>query len=230
MKRFLVLALIALTILPGCSSMSNAGKGTLIGTGAGAALGTAVGAIFGGQKGAAVGAAIGTAVGAGTGAVIGDVMDRKAKELAELEALENAKIETVTDNNGLEAIKVTFDSGILFNTNSSTLSAASKEALSAFAGEMQDLPDTDITVYGHTDNTGTAEVNERISKQRAEAVSKHLQTKGIAATRIITEGKSFNEPVADNATAEGRAQNRRVEVFITAGEKMVEAANNGELK
>lgn len=230
MKRIIGITLIALTILPGCSSMSNAGKGALIGTGAGAALGTAVGALIGGQKGAGIGAAIGTAVGAGSGAVIGDVMDRKAKELAELEALENAKIETVTDNNGLEAIKVTFDSGILFNTNSSTLSAASKEALSAFAGEMQDLPDTDITVYGHTDNTGTAEVNERISKQRAEAVSKHLQTKGIAATRIITEGKSFNEPVADNATAEGRAQNRRVEVFITAGEKMVEAANNGELK
>lgn len=227
MKRFLVLALIALTILPGCSSMSNAGKGTLIGTGAGAALGTAVGAIFGGQKGAAVGAAIGTAVGAGTGAVIGDVMDRKAKELAELE---NAKVETVTDNNGLEAIKVTFDSGILFNTNSSTLSATAKESLTKFAEEMKDLPDTDITVYGHTDNTGTAAVNERVSKQRADAVSSHLQSKGIAASRITAEGKSFNEPVADNGTAEGRAQNRRVEVFITAGEKMVEAANNGELK
>lgn len=227
MKRFLVLALIALTILPGCSSMSNAGKGTLIGTGAGAALGTAVGAIFGGQKGAAVGAAIGTAVGAGTGAVIGDVMDRKAKELAELE---NAKVETVTDNNGLEAIKVTFDSGILFNTNSSTLSSTAKESLTKFAEEMKDLPDTDITVYGHTDNTGTAAVNERVSKQRADAVSSHLQSKGIAASRITAEGKSFNEPVADNGTAEGRAQNRRVEVFITAGEKMVEAANNGELK
>lgn len=227
MKRFLVLALIALTILPGCSSMSNAGKGTLIGTGAGAALGTAVGAIFGGSKGAAVGAAIGTAVGAGTGAVIGDVMDRKAKELAELE---NAKVETVTDNNGLEAIKVTFDSGILFNTNSSTLSAAAKQSLTEFAEQMKDLPDTDITVYGHTDNTGTAAVNEKVSKQRADAVSSHLQSKGIAASRITAEGKSFNEPVADNGTAEGRAQNRRVEVFITAGEKMVQAANNGELK
>lgn len=227
MKRFLVLSLIALAVLPGCSSMSNAGKGALIGTGAGAALGTAVGAIIGGQKGAAVGAAIGTAVGAGSGAVIGDVMDRKAKELAELE---NAKVETVTDNNGLEAIKVTFDSGILFNTNSSTLSAAAKQSLTEFAEQMKDLPDTDITVYGHTDNTGTAAVNERISKQRADAVSSHLQTKGIAASRITTEGKSFNEPVADNGTAEGRAQNRRVEVFITAGEKMVEAANNGELK
>ena len=223
---FLCAAMVALT--PGCASMSKLAEGSLVGGGIGATVGAGVGAIAGKDgKATAIGAAIGTAVGAGVGAIIGKKMDKKAAELAAIEA---AQVETVEDANGLEAIKVTFDSGILFNTNSSTLSAASKEALSAFAGEMQDLPDTDITVYGHTDNTGTAEVNERISKQRAEAVSKHLQTKGIAATRIITEGKSFNEPVADNATAEGRAQNRRVEVFITAGEKMVEAANNGELK
>lgn len=227
MKRILSISLIGLLVFSGCSTMSKTGKGALIGTGAGAALGAGIGAIFGGEKGAGVGAAIGTALGAGSGAVIGNVMDRKAKEL---EALENASVETVTDANGLEAIKLTFDSGILFDTNSSTLSDASKATLKDFTEQIKDLPDTDITVYGHTDNTGTAAVNERISQQRADSVSKYLQANGIAASRITAEGKSFNIPVADNSTAEGRALNRRVELFVTAGEKMIEAANNGDLK
>lgn len=214
-------------IFTSCGNMSNLGKGSLIGTGAGAALGAGVGALIGGQKGAAIGAAIGTAVGAGTGAVIGDVMDRKAKELEE--AL-NANVETVTDVNGLTAVKVTFDNGILFDTNKSTLSADAKTQLKTFAQQMQDLPDTQITVYGHTDNTGTAEVNERISKQRADAVTAQLTANGIDKARIVSEGKSFNEPVASNDTAEGRAQNRRVEVYISANADMVKAAEEGTLK
>ena len=95
---------------------------------------------------------------------------------------------------------------------------------------MKDLTDTDITIYGHTDNTGSAEVNERLSLQRANAVSAELQADGIAKSRITTEGKSFTMPVADNSTAEGRAQNRRVEVFISANQNMIAAAENGELK
>ena len=95
---------------------------------------------------------------------------------------------------------------------------------------MQDLPDTQITVYGHTDNTGTAEVNERISKQRADAVTAQLTANGIDKARIVSEGKSFNEPVASNDTAEGRAQNRRVEVYISANADMVKAAEEGTLK
>ncbi|MBQ0127975.1 MAG: OmpA family protein [Bacteroidales bacterium] len=227
MKRFLTLALCGLVIFTSCGNMSNLGKGALIGTGAGAALGAGVGAIFGGQKGAAIGAAIGTAVGAGTGAVIGDVMDRKAKELEE--ALD-ASVETVTDANGLEAIKVTFDNGILFDTNKSNLSASAKSELKTFAQQMSDLPDTQITVYGHTDNTGTAAVNEKISKQRADAVTAQLMANGIDKGRIVSEGKSFNEPVATNDTAEGRAQNRRVEVYISANADMVKAAEEGKLK
>ena len=221
MKRFLTFALCGLMIFTSCGNMSNLGKGSLIGTGAGAALGAGVGALIGGQKGAAIGAAIGTAVGAGTGAVIGDVMDRKAKELEE--ALD-ANVETVTDVNGLTAVKVTFDNGILFDTNKSTLSADAKTQLKTFAQQMQDLPDTQITVYGHTDNTGTAAVNERVSQNRADAVSAFLPANGIDKARIVSEGKSFNEPVASNDTAEGRAQNRRVEVYITANENMIKEA------
>lgn len=202
--------------------MSNLAKDALIGTGSGAAVGAGVGALIGKDgKSAAIGAAIGTAVGATAGAIIGKKMDKKAEELAALEA---ATVETVEDANGLEAIKVTFDSGILFATNKANLSDASKNNLSKFAAQMVDLPETDITIYGHTDNTGTAAVNEKLSLQRAQSVADYLKVCGINGTRMTVEGKSFNEPVASNDTAEGRAQNRRVEVYITANENMIKEA------
>lgn len=228
MKKYIAMALCALILIPGCGTMSNTAKDSLIGAGGGAALGALVGGLIGKDaKGAAIGAAIGTAVGGGTGALIGKKMDKKAAELA---ALENAQVETVTDNNGLEAIKVTFNSGILFPTNGTTLSAASQTELKNFAAKMADMTDTDIAVFGHTDNTGTAAVNERISVQRAESVAAYLQKCGIAASRIKSAGLSYNDPVADNATAEGRAQNRRVEIFISANENMIKAAENGTLQ
>ena len=227
MKKFVLMFLCGTMIFSGCG-MSNTGKGSLIGSGAGAAIGAGLGYLIGKDgKGAAIGAAIGTAVGGGTGAIIGNKMDKKAEELA---ALENAQVETVEDVNGLKAIKVTFDSGILFDFNKATLKADAKKNLDKFAAEMSDMPDTDITVLGHTDNVGTAEANQKVSDNRANAVSNYLQGKGIAKERIIAEGHSFNDPVADNSTAEGRAQNRRVEIYISANENMIKAAENGTLQ
>ena len=221
------MAMVALVLLPGCGTLSQTAKGTAIGSGSGAALGAIIGSIISKDaKGAAIGAAIGTAVGAGTGALIGNKMDKKAEELA---ALENAQVETITDKNGLAGIKVTFNSGILFPLNGIQLSDASRKELKEFAQKMSDLQDTDITIYGHTDNTGTAEVNERISRQRAEAVQSYLQSCGIASGRLSSQGLSYTDPVADNATAEGRAQNRRVEIYISANENMIKAAENGTL-
>lgn len=226
MKKFLVIVMCALLVamVPSCSSMNNTGKGALVGAGGGAALGAAIGAIAGKGKGAAIGAAIGGAVGAGTGTLIGKRMDKKAAELEA--ALKNAQVETVTDVNGLEAIKVTFDSGILFPTNGTSLSESSKVQLKEFANKMADMTDTDITIYGHTDNTGTAEVNERISNQRAASVQNYLKSLGIASSRMKAEGKSFNEPIADNSTVEGRAQNRRVEIYVSANENMIKKAES----
>ncbi|MBS7317803.1 MAG: OmpA family protein [Bacteroidales bacterium] len=227
MKKFICMAMVALVLLPGCGTLSQTAKGTAIGSGSGAALGAIIGSIISKDaKGAAIGAAIGTAVGAGTGALIGNKMDKKAEELA---ALENAQVETITDKNGLAGIKVTFNSGILFPLNGIQLSDASRKELKEFAQKMSDLQDTDITIYGHTDNTGTAEVNERISRQRAEAVQSYLQSCGIASGRLSSQGLSYTDPVADNATAEGRAQNRRVEIYISANENMIKAAENGTL-
>lgn len=223
----IVCTLSASMILAGCSSMSNTAKGGIIGGTSGAAVGAGVGALIGKGKGAAIGAAIGATVGTTAGVLIGKKMDKKKAELAAIEA---AKVEDATDVNGLQAIKVTFDSGILFATNSSTLSSEAKASLSKFAQSISgDMTDTNITIYGHTDNTGSASVNERISLQRAQSVASYLESRGIKASRIHSEGKSFNDPVADNDTAEGRAKNRRVEVYVTANENMIKAAENGNL-
>ena len=160
-------------------------------------------------------------IGGGAGAVIGNRMDKKAEELAALEA---AKVETITDVNGLEGIKVTFDSGILFGFNSSKLSDESKETLTKFATAMKDMEQTDITIYGHTDNVGSEEANQKVSAKRADAVAEYLKKCGMSKDRLITKGMSFSMPVASNDTEEGRAQNRRVEIYITANQEMVKEA------
>ena len=201
------------SVFTGCASWSNTGKGAAIGAGSGAALGAGIGALAGKGKGAAIGAAVGAAVGSGTGALIGRRMDKQKKEL---EAIEGAKVESVQDVNNLQAIKVTFDNG-------------SREALTKFATSLKNSPDTDVTIYGHTDNTGTRAVNERISKERADAVANFLVGQGISRSRLTTEGLAFDQPVADNSTAEGRAQNRRVEIYITANADMIKKAESGQL-
>ena len=213
----------------GCNSMTNTGKGALIGGGGGAGLGAGLGALIGGGKGAGIGAAIGAAVGAGAGTLIGNKMDRQKKEL-EQQLANQAKVEQTTDQNGLAAIKVTFDGGILFPTNGTALNASAKAALDKFAISLLQNPDTDVTVFGHTDSTGTLAVNERISLERAQAVRNYLETKGIASNRFLkVEGKAYTEPVASNDTAEGRAANRRVEVYISAGQAMIRQAQEGAL-
>lgn len=229
MKNLKVITAIILSsiIINGCGTMNNATKGGLIGGAGGAALGAGIGALAGQGKGAAIGAAIGGAVGAGAGVLIGHKMD---KQKAELEKIEGAKVETVTDANNLKGIKVTFDNGILFATGKSELNTTSRNALLKFAESLKNTPETDITIYGHTDNTGTREFNVRLSLQRAVAVAGFLNTNGIEMKRMTTEGKAWDMPVADNSTIEGRAMNRRVEIYITANETMIKEAEQGSLK
>jgi len=227
-KSTIAIFLCALTIFSSCGSMTQTQKSGLVGSGAGAAVGAALGALIGKDaKGAAIGATIGTAVGGTTGVIIGNKMQKKADELA---ALENATVETVTDANDLTAIKVTFDSGILFATGKSNLSSEAKTALKNFATTMSDLPDTDIAIWGHTDNTGSDAINEKLSLERANAVENYLKSCGISTSRMTAEGKSYSLPVASNDTEAGRAQNRRVEVYVYANEDMIKAAEEGTLK
>lgn len=208
-------------LLSSCGSMTNLGKGAAIGGAGGSAVGAGVGALIGGGKGAGIGAAIGAAVGAGAGMLIGKKMDDQAKQLREIE---NAKVEEATDQNGLKAIRVTFDGGILFPTNGTTLSSAARTDLSQFATSLIQNPETNVQVYGYTDNTGGMEVNQRVSTGRADAVRSYLVSGGVAADRISAVGLPMQNYIASNETAAGRAQNRRVEIFISANEQMIKQA------
>ena len=136
----------------------------------------------------------------------------------------------MTDVNNLTAIKVTFDSGILFDFNKSNLSASAKNSLSQFAASLQNNPQTDVQIYGHTDNVGTRAANEKVSTQRAEEVRKYLVNSGVSNSRLTSQGLAYDYPVASNDTEAGRAQNRRVEIYISANDAMIKAAEAGTLK
>ena len=198
---------------------SRTAKGGAIGAGAGGAVGAVIGNRMGNT---AAGAIIGAAVGGATGAVIGRHMDKQAEELQR--DLDNATVERVG-----EGIKITFDSGILFNTNSSQLQSSAKTEISQLAQTLKKYEDTNIIIEGHTDNTGSRELNQRLSEQRAESVADYTTAQGVSRNRITTQGFAFDHPVADNSTAEGRSQNRRVEIAIFANEKMKKAAERGDL-
>jgi immunoreactive 23 kDa antigen len=220
-KSIAALALSAALVLTGCG-LSNTAKGTGIGAGAGALIGAGVGRVLGNT---AIGAAIGGVVGGTAGALIGKKMDKQKKELEE--QVKNAKIESVNDG---QAIRVTFDSGILFATNSSTLTTTSQTSLRNFAANLKVNDQTDLLIIGHTDNTGSDRINDPLSLNRASSVRSFLAGQGVSSNRMRVEGKGSREPVADNSTAAGRKENRRVEVYILPNKAMVEAAQNGTLK
>ena len=179
-------------------------------------------------KGAAIGAAIGATVGAGTGAIIGKRMDKAADAAKQVE---NATVETITDANNLTAVKVTFDSGVLFATNKYDLNSNAKNNLAEFAKILKEYNDADVAIYGHTDSTGSDAINDPLSVNRANSVANYLKSLGVSANQLKSvEGKGSKEPVADNSTAAGRSQNRRVEVYMYASEAMINSANNGTLK
>ena len=214
-------ALAAVITLSGCG-LSNAIKGGAIGTGAGAAIGAGIGNVAGNTG---LGAIIGAAVGGAAGALIGDKMDKQKKELES--QLPDAKVEAINDG---EAIRVTFDSGILFQTGKSDLSAVSRTALSKFARSVNDNPDTDIRIIGHTDNTGSDRINNPLSIRRAQSVYDFLVAQGVASARMNYDGKGSYEPVASNSTVDGRRLNRRVEVYSLPNAKMLREAKQGTLK
>lgn len=209
--------------------MTQTGKGALIGGGGGAALGAGLGAIIGGGKGAGIGSAIGAAVGAGAGALIGKKMDKQQAQL-EQELGNQAKVEQTTDANGLQAIKVTFDGGILFPTNGTSLSPQAQADLSSFANSLKSNPDTNVQIFGFTDNTGAMAVNERVASGRAASVLSYLANSGVSPTRLSSQGIPMADYVASNETAAGRAQNRRVEIYITADKNMIQQAEAGTLQ
>lgn len=240
-------ALAAVLLLSGCSSikntwdgMSQTGQGATAGGTIGAAVGTGVGALIGGGKGTWIGALVGGALGAGTGALVGNHMDKQKKALEEQlsqmqdqenrnsQDIQDIKVQMIKDRNDLDAIKLVLGDAVLFQTGKSNLSAAADATLNRVAYNLKQFPDTDVTVVGYTDNTGSEQLNQNLSEKRAESVVSYLESQGIAASRLKAVGMGENDPVASNSTSEGRAQNRRVEMFITADAQMISNAQQGK--
>ena len=228
MKKTLcfILSVFLMLGISGCDSLNNAAKGGMIGAGGGGAIGAGIGALIGKGKGAAIGGAIGAVAGGVAGTLIGKKMDKQARELAQIAG---AQVDTVTDVNGFEGIKVTFDEGILFAFNSSKLGQKAEASLNDFAKSLINNPQTDVQIYGHTDNVGTRAANEKVSNARATEVKNFLTNAGVPKARMTSKGLAYDYPVASNETEAGRAQNRRVEIYITANEDMIKAAQDGTL-
>jgi outer membrane protein OmpA-like peptidoglycan-associated protein len=151
-------------------------------------------------------------IGGAAGAIIGRQMDKKAEELDQ--ELENAEVERVG-----EGIKVTFDSGLLFDFDSAALRTNAEQNLNEFANSMKDFEDTKILIVGHTDSKGSSSYNQDLSERRAQSAADYLMREGLTSNRLITVGKGESEPVATNETEAGRQKNRRVEVAIYANEE-----------
>ncbi len=201
--------------------MNKTAKGGIIGAGGGAVVGGIIGKITGNT---AAGAIIGAAVGGSAGAVIGRRMDKQAEELRR-DMGPNARVERVG-----EGIKITFESGILFATNSADLQPASRTDIERLAATLKKYGDTNVIIQGHTDNSGSDAINQPLSERRARAVSDYIASLGVETTRLTAQGFGATQPVADNTTATGKQANRRVEVAIFANEKLKKAAERGDIK
>jgi len=216
----LSLAMVALLVLSivGCASMSRKEKGALIGATAGAVAGAVVGKQAGNT---AIGAIVGAAVGGAAGAYIGNYMDKQAAEMER--DLEGAKIERIG-----EGIKITFDSGILFDVNRSTLQVPAQVNLQNLAEILNKYPDTEILIEGHTDSTGPAEYNMDLSMRRAQSVANFLTNVQVSPVRFRIMGYGEDQPIASNDTQAGRQANRRVDIAIYANDKLKKVAKAQE--
>jgi outer membrane protein OmpA-like peptidoglycan-associated protein len=207
-------------VLSGCKSMNKTQKGAAIGAAGGAAVGGVVGRVSGNT---ALGAIIGATVGGVTGAVIGRKMDKQAKEIEQ--EVPGAKVERVG-----EGIVVDFEDKILFGYDQAALNPSAQTNLDKLVKVLNEYPDTNIEVQGHTDSKGSDTYNQGLSERRAAAVSTYLRGKGINASRVTTKGYGETAPMAENDSEEGRAQNRRVTFLITANQKMVQDAKTESSK
>jgi outer membrane protein OmpA-like peptidoglycan-associated protein len=196
MRRFGMLAALVVAL----AACATPGERTAIGAGGGAAVGAGVGAIAGGWEGAAIGALVGGVA----GGAIGNYLDKQAQEL-----------KAIADARRTESgILVNLKSSLLFSSDSAVLKPAAVEQIAQLGDVLAKYPDDRIRIQGHTDSTGTAAYNEELSLRRAEAVRDVLASRGVSSRQMLVEGVGAAQPVADNSTLEGRAQNRRVELHI----------------
>lgn len=208
MKK-LLLSFLMVTFLGACATDPYTGESkvskTAWGTGIGTALGAGVGALVGGEKGALIGAG----VGAGVGAASGGYMDIQARKLRQ--ELQGTGVQVARDGDNIRLI---MPNAITFNTNESVIKSSANRVLDSVAKVAEEYNKTSLRVIGYTDSTGNDSINIPLSQKRAAAVAQYLELRGVAASRIMAMGMGAQNPIASNATAEGREQNRRVEIYL----------------
>jgi outer membrane protein OmpA-like peptidoglycan-associated protein len=191
-----------------CASFTTQQKGAMIGAATGAVAGGAIGKANGST---AKGAIIGAMVGGIAGGIIGRQMDKQAAEIAQ--KIPGATVERVG-----EGIQVTFESGLLYDFDSDRVRGDAGANLRNLAESLDQYPNTDLLIVGHTDADGPSEYNEDLSGRRARAAADYLAARGVERRRLRTTGRGEREPVASNDSEVGRERNRRVEVAIYASE------------
>ena len=211
MKKFALSFVAAGILLGGCADMSQTQKSTGIGAGAGALAGAAIGSLTGGDRGAiAAGAAIGAAVGAGGGYLWSQRMENQKKQMEQATQGTGVAV-TQTPNNEL---KLQIPSDVSFDTGRADIKPNFQPILDQFASGLRNNPNAEVRIIGHTDNTGTDAINNPLSIQRAAATRDYLIARGVRSNAFNIDGMGSRQPVADNNSAAGRAQNRRVEIFV----------------
>lgn len=193
-------SIVSVILVAALAACATPGERTAIGAGGGAAVGAGVGAIAGGWEGAAIGAVVGGLA----GGAIGNYLDKQAQELKEVANARRTE----------DGILVDLKSSLLFSSNSAVLRPAAVEQIAKLGDILVKYPHDRIRIQGHTDSTGSAAYDEALSLRRAEAVRDVLASRGVSQRQMLVEGAGASNPIADNSTPEGRAENRRVELHI----------------
>jgi len=210
MKKMTTLAVAAAIAVSGCADMTPSQRGTAQGAGIGALGGAVIGAMTGNGRSAATGAVIGAAAGALAGNIWSSRMEMQKRSMEEATQGTGVQVSQTADNR----LKLEIPSDISFDTNRADIKPNFRPVLDRFAASLKENPVTNITIIGHTDSSGSDAINAPLSRERATHTRDYLTGRGISAARFTVEGRGSHEPVADNATAAGRAQNRRVEIFV----------------
>jgi outer membrane protein OmpA-like peptidoglycan-associated protein len=213
MKKALTCIALASVVLAGCSQpMTRTQKGVAIGAGTGAAVGAGLGQLIGGDTEATlIGAGVGAALGGTAGGFFANYMEKQ--EMAMRQQL--AGVEGASIQRDAEVLAVTFKSDVLFDVNSYAVKPGGLDELQRVAQVLNNYPQTNILIAGHTDSTGSESYNQQLSQRRAASVKNTLVGYGVASSRLTTVGYGESKPIASNANEAGRQMNRRVAITIT---------------
>jgi len=217
-SRIIVATAIGALALAGCAGMNETQKTTATGAGIGAAAGAVIGGLTRGGRGAATGAGIGAAVGAASGYVWSQHMQEQKRAMDEATQGTGVEVTRTADNQ----LKLEIPSDISFDVNQAYIKPQMRPVLDRFAQGLTTYPSSTVRIIGYTDSTGSDAINNPLSVNRAASTRDYLAGRGVAPSRIAIDGRGSRDPIADNGTAQGRAMNRRVEIFVaepaTAGQ------------